>query len=1066
MQALIEQLHAKRALLVIGPSADRSDEVWSTCQALAQLPFVRVLSLANDGAALIDTWRHAGRLIDVLQPSAGEAPAIDDRRVAWLSLPAASQEPPWLAPLLRTWFAAHAVCFVGCDLDDAGFRQRVRAWTDTVGLHRPPCFALVERDLAAGDRRNWEAHNITFQVAHPAAWARSLAAAWRDAVVTPGPALVAQQAPFTGSPYPFLDSFAEQDAGRFFGRDDAIRDLGELVLAEQLVVCFGPSGVGKSSLLQAGLAPRLRQQGCLPLYCRPESDPVASIRRSALAQGDHAPAGASLAEMLAGLVRQEQRTVVVLLDQFEEVFTLLGEETAGGLAAELAACLRLPSGPVHAVLALREDYLARLHALQPALPRVFDHRFRLRPLTRAEARQAITAPAELAGLGYEPALADRLLADLGRDDAVEPADVQIVCHALYQDLQASGDSTFRLARYQELGAAASLLAGYLEQVVDDEPAPDQVRDVLKAMVTAQGTRTVLAPGEIAFLAGLDPGTARAILQRLDRPHRLARPVQREDGVHYELAHEVLGPRILAWVTDPLEREARAAHDLLRSERHNWQQFDALPGPGKLQAVYAQRDNPFLRLSAADLEMIAQAALRYDAEAAYWLARAETSGVPAGDFLLPALSSPRPEVRELAARLLGPAAAAELDRLLRGSPAPDARANAAMTLGALASGAGWSPLRRARHDPDETVRAAVWQGLEALDEAAAGRLRRRDEALPLLLAGSLAYWAVVALAGMQGLLTASWPAWALAGALWLVALVVSGWLVPGLQTIGRRLLGSVLALASSWLLVFTWGWIRGLIVLLVVILGLRGKVYLLAAAALGYLALLVLVAPTPDVFLGVTGASILGLAALTLTVPRWRGSSLDRAAALAALGAGLGALAAGLLLTRSSAAAAAELLLLACGVAVVRWVARRPLVYSGGSQGLETLLDIGRILWDVLDQISFNLKSLVSGIAGAVWAAVLIGAAAALSPGSRPAWTIIDALLLGAGLGVGLWWSGRGGLLRAALLPALGGALGGALAHGLPGAVAGACIGVGLGVGEWLGARYTSTASEPGEIPEG
>ena len=74
----------------------------------------------------------------------------------------------------------------------------------------------LQRDLAEGDRRNWEAQNVALEVAHPVEWARNLVAACADAsqrlTTTPS------QVPFTGSPYPFLDSFAEQDAGRFFGR--------------------------------------------------------------------------------------------------------------------------------------------------------------------------------------------------------------------------------------------------------------------------------------------------------------------------------------------------------------------------------------------------------------------------------------------------------------------------------------------------------------------------------------------------------------------------------------------------------------------------------------------------------------------------------------------------------------------------------------------------------------------------------------------------------------------------------------------------------------------------------
>ena len=392
-------------------------------------------------------------------------------------------------------------------------------------------------------------------------------------------------APADQPPYPFLDSYTEADAGRFFGRADAIRNLGELVLAERLVVCFGPSGVGKTSLLQAGLMPRLRRQGCLPLYCRPERDPVAAIRRAALASAQSAgartrpnapspglgsalnarisrPGGESvepissepiptlaedaqstLSDLLHDLSRRSQRTVVVMLDQFEEVFTLLGTETLAPLLTELAACLRLPGAPVHVVLSLREDFLVYLHDLQTYLPGVFAHRYRLRPLCAAEAREAIESPARRVGLAYEPALAAQIVRDLRREDGrtIEPSDLQIVCSALYEDLRGAGGDTFTLTRYRALGGAAQLLVGHLESVVAREPNPAQVKAVLKAMVTAQGTKASLPAVEIARLADVEEETVTAILRRLDRAHRLVRPLEQEGETRYELIHEVLGP---------------------------------------------------------------------------------------------------------------------------------------------------------------------------------------------------------------------------------------------------------------------------------------------------------------------------------------------------------------------------------------------------------------------------------------------------------------------------------------------------------------------------------------------
>jgi len=1064
VQGIIEQLQHQRALLFLGQKVLASDALCAVCSDLARLPFRKVISWDGE-EGLVAAWRRVDRLVTVVSSTAA-APQVDEAHVTWLTLPTDGDvEPPWMAQLVRNWFATHTVCFVGCDLEAWVFKTRYLSVADDVGPHRPAYWAIASHPLDEGAQHDWEQKGIRFVATSPRDWARALLTTWEKVSARTRATMAA---PADQPPYPFLDSYTEADAGRFFGRADAIRNLGELVLAERLVVCFGSSGVGKTSLLRAGLMPQLRRQGCLPLYCRPEDDPVAAIREAALASAAE-DAQSTLSDLLADLSRRSQRTVVVMLDQFEEVFTLLGTETLAPLLMELAACLRLPGAPVHVVLSLREDFLVYLHDLQTYLPGVFAHRYRLRPLCAAEAREAIESPARRVDLAYEPALAAQLVRDLRREDGtIEPSDLQIVCSALYEDLRGAGGDTFTLARYRALGGAAQLLAGHLESVVAREPNPIQVKAVLKAMVTAQGTKASLPAVEIARLADVEEETVTAILRRLDRPHRLVRPLEQEGETRYELIHEVLGPRILAWIEEPAEREAKAIHDLLRIEMHNWRHFDALPGPDKLRAVDAQRENPHLRLGRDEVEILVRSAVRHGVSEDYWLERAEAVGVVAGDFLLPALTSPQDQVRERAARLLGHRQAlAELARLLREAP-PEVRVRAVATLGDLDAPRAQRLLRRARHDPDPTVRAAAWNALEARAPRPAARLRQQDEARPMLVAGSLVYWLTLFITGalaipnaMRNLiLTLPDPVPSVLSApvsgalsallhtaLWLLTLWLAGWLTPRLPA--PLLAWPGLALTAG-AFIARWGWVKGggMLALLWLLGGdLRRKPHLAWAAFLCYLPLLA-VPPTAGSIVGITGAALTTLALLARLVPRWGGHGADRPAALALLCASAGG-ALGALSTGGDAAAA---LLLGGTIAWGRWWARRPSAYSG-TQKLGGLVgDLGRSIWDdVIGQISPQLKPFLGGAVGALLGALLLRAAHTLPGSGPPVWNLGDALWLGAGLGLGLWW-GQGRLLQALLWPVIGGTLGGALARGVSGAAVGAALGLGVGLGEWGAAR--------------
>ena len=157
---------------------------------------------------------------------------------------------------------------------------------------------------------------------------------------------------------------------------------------------------------------------------------------------------------------------------------------------------------------------------------------------------------------------------------------------------------------------------------------------------------------------------------------------------------------------------------------------------------------------------------------------------------------------------------------------------------------------------------------------------------------------------------------------------------------------------------------------------------------------------------------------------------------------------GALLVSGNAAAA---LLLSGTIAWGRWWARRPSAYSGAQKLGAVVVDFGRAIWDALDQISPQLKPFLGGATGAWLGALLLRAAHTLPGSGPPVWSFGDALWLGAGVGLGLWW-GQGRLLRALLWPTAGGALGGALARGASGAVIGAALGMGLGLGEWWAAR--------------
>jgi hypothetical protein len=228
------------------------------------------------------------------------------------------------------------------------------------------------------------------------------------------------------SRYPGAQPFGDDDLSRriFFGRERESTDLTNRILASPLTVVYGRSGLGKSSLLNAGVAQRLRVQRHAPLVLRLNDtkrefgELVAEcVRECAELQGYEVNEGnrRSLWHFFKTIEIWDGDlllTPVLIFDQFEEVFTLQSPQWRAGFLPELGALIRgeppppepgTESDPVHSenppqlrvVLSLREDFLGLLEDASDHIPRILDNRFRLTPLSTDACREALTAPAAI-----------------------------------------------------------------------------------------------------------------------------------------------------------------------------------------------------------------------------------------------------------------------------------------------------------------------------------------------------------------------------------------------------------------------------------------------------------------------------------------------------------------------------------------------------------------------------------------------------------------------------------------------------------------------------------------------
>jgi WD40 repeat protein/DNA-binding SARP family transcriptional activator len=348
------------------------------------------------------------------------------------------------------------------------------------------------------------------------------------------------------NPYRGLRAFDEADAESYFGRSGLVEDVLErLSGGARLVLLVGASGTGKSSAVQAGVLPQLRVRDWFLATMLPGGAPYAELA-DALTRVAVAPVTAGeLADegIDAALLRvlPEGGPLLLVVDQFEELFTLSPEAEQRAFLAALTDALTAPDSRLRVVATLRADYYDRPLAVQPFGSLVGEATVAIPAMLPAEIEDAIVAPAQQVGRSVERSLAAELVGAVASEPAALPA-LQFVLFELAE----RGELT--LAAYREIGGLEGAIASRAEELYQalDDADRQRVRALFERLIVFEDdepTRRRATRDEVVAADAIVDRWAAARLLTLDVHPRTRAPT-------VEVAHEALvreWPRLREWV---------------------------------------------------------------------------------------------------------------------------------------------------------------------------------------------------------------------------------------------------------------------------------------------------------------------------------------------------------------------------------------------------------------------------------------------------------------------------------------------------------------------------------------
>lgn len=387
-------------------------------------------------------------------------------------------------------------------------------------------------------------------------------------------------------PFKFLDAYEKEDTDLFFGRDEEIEALYEMIFQSAILLVYGASGTGKTSLIQCGLASKFQSHDWQAITVRRGSNMNASFEKAlADAGGDNVVAEESmdwldevmnesnvatttkqlspLAQSLKKIYLASFRPVYLIFDQFEELFILGSLAEQDQFIQTIKEILQVEQ-PVKMIFSIREEYLGHLNRFERAVPQLLRKKLRVEPMNLDKVRQVIMGATTLKASNVrlkedeEVSIAESIFDKIkGRQKTltIQLPYLQVFLDKLYlqitYDESRRADATFTLNALHEIGDIGDVLRNFLEEqataiskklsAVYNNVSREATWNILSPFATLEGTKEPISKKDLyERLPDVDPSLVDAAVEAFINS-RILRYTEETDL--YELAHDSLAKRI-------------------------------------------------------------------------------------------------------------------------------------------------------------------------------------------------------------------------------------------------------------------------------------------------------------------------------------------------------------------------------------------------------------------------------------------------------------------------------------------------------------------------------------------